>query len=376
MNCLLMPRRAALSPSLIVCARVEVKNGGSVKVQPGDDKVVHLSQACFGDVKKDKGSEFVRLFAQKDGQKFVIGILSLEKFPHINLDLVFEDEFELSHDWKHGSVHFAGYKADNPDAYPFQLPRYIFFSHHYNYTFCFRILLNFAALLSVLLLYFLDCFPHSQRLMKMNLVSPYVYLECPGDDLEEPVPVNALNNGKPETTESKASGNKANASDVPSAEGGSDDDDDDSDEDEESDEETPKKPEPSKKRPGESTSKTPIPDKKAKLATPQQKAEGKKVSGHVATPHPAKQVAKTPANTGKSSKQTPKSGGSFACSSCSRTFGSEQAVQSHSKAKHGSVYAQVFCCLCQWGAGNVACVSQASLLDMSRTDSDLIPIEK
>ena len=86
--------------------------------------------------------------------------------------------------------------------------------------------------------------------------------------------------------------------DVPSAEGGSDDDDDDSDEEEESDEETPKKvivsclclwphlavkdimlicyrflkPEPSKKRPGESTSKTPIPDKKAKLATPQQKA--------------------------------------------------------------------------------------------------------
>lgn len=324
---------ASISVTMMQFWGVEVKNGGSVKVQPGDDKVVHLSQACFGDIKKDKGSEFVRVFAQKDGQKFVIGILSLEKFPHINLDLVFEDEFELSHDWKHGSVHFAGYKADNPDA-------------------------------------MLD-------------------EDESGDDLEEPVPVNALNNGKPETTESKASGNKANASvkpenseakpkvkivepgkdvkkneddgetdddddededddeesdedeeeddeDVPSAEGGSDDDDDDSDEEEESDEETPKKPEPSKKRPGESASKTPIPDKKAKLATPQQKAEGKKVSGHVATPHPAKQVAKTPANAGKSNKQTPKSGGSFACSSCSRTFGSEQAVQSHSKAKHGA----------------------------------------
>uniref|UniRef100_A0A7C9DMB9 Histone deacetylase n=1 Tax=Opuntia streptacantha TaxID=393608 RepID=A0A7C9DMB9_OPUST len=310
---------------------VEVKNGGSVKVQPGDDKVVHLSQACLGEVKKDKGSEFVRLFAQKDGQKFVIGILSLEKFPHINLDLVFEDEFELSHDWKHGSVHFAGYKADNPD--------------------------------------------------------PMLDGDESDDDLEEPVPVNALNNGKSETKELKASGNKANASvkpenaeakpkvrivepgkdvkknedddetddddddedddeesdeeaeeedeDVPIAEVGSDDEDD-SDEEEESDEETPKKPEPSKKRPGESTSKTPIPDKKAKLATPQQKADGKKVSGHVATPHPAKQVAKTPANAGKSNKQTSKSGGSFACSSCTRTFGSEQALQSHSKAKHGA----------------------------------------
>lgn len=309
---------------------VEVKHGGSVKVQPGDDKVVHLSQACLGEVKKDKGNEFFRLFAQKDGQKFVIGILSLEKFPHINLDLVFEDDFELSHDGKHGSVHFAGYKADNPD--------------------------------------------------------PMLEEDDSDDDLEEPIPVNALNNGKSEAKEPKASGDKANAGtksenaeskpkvrivelakdakkneeddetddddededdeesdedeeeedeDVPSAEVGSEDEDD-SDEEEESDEETPKKPEPSKKRPGESTSKTPASGKKAKFDTPQQKTDGKKASGHIATPYPAKQAAKTSANSGKPNNQTAKSGGAFACSSCPRSFGSEQALQSHSKAKHGA----------------------------------------
>ena len=76
-------------------------------------------QACLGEIKKDKGNEFVRVYVQINGQKFVIGMLSLERLPHLNLDLVFEDEFELSHDLKQGSVHFAGYKADDPVSYPF-----------------------------------------------------------------------------------------------------------------------------------------------------------------------------------------------------------------------------------------------------------------
>uniref|UniRef100_A0A803MQN3 C2H2-type domain-containing protein n=1 Tax=Chenopodium quinoa TaxID=63459 RepID=A0A803MQN3_CHEQI len=244
----------------------EIKSGGSLKVNPGRGKMLHLSQVCIGEIKKDKGNDYIRLYVHKNGQKFIAGMLSLERIPQVTLDLIFEDEFELSHDLKQGK-----------------------------------------------------------------------------DDLEELVPIDALNNGKPEANDLKPSGSKPNAGLKPEkAEGTSkemassdaeSDEEDDSDEEEDSDEETPKKPEPAKKRPGESTSKTPVPEKKAKFSTPQQKTEGKKVSGHVATPHPAKQTGKTPAVADKSNKQTPSK--SFVCPSCSKSFGSEQAVQSHSKAKHG-----------------------------------------
>ncbi|KAL6575869.1 hypothetical protein OROHE_000340 [Orobanche hederae] len=66
--------------------------------------------------------------------------------------------------------------------------------------------------------------------------------------------------------------------------------------------------------------------------TPTPKKNGKKVSGHVATPHPAKQAGKTPVT-----KQTPQYGGSpVTCKTCSRAFGSEKALESHSKAKHST----------------------------------------
>ncbi|KQK04536.1 hypothetical protein BRADI_2g14120v3 [Brachypodium distachyon] len=69
----------------------------------------------------------------------------------------------------------------------------------------------------------------------------------------------------------------------------------------------------------------------SKAATPSgQKTGDKKGAVHVATPHPAKKASKTPATSDKS----PKSGGSVACKSCSKTFNSETALQSHSKAKH------------------------------------------
>ncbi|KAK4478709.1 hypothetical protein RD792_014207 [Penstemon davidsonii] len=109
-----------------------------------------------------------------------------------------------------------------------------------------------------------------------------------------------------------------------------DDEDDSDDESDESDEETPKKVEPSKKRPAESASKTPVSDEKAKI-TPQ-KGDGKKGSGHVDTPYPKKQAGKTPAN--KPNQQTPKSEGSHSCKSCNKKFGSDKALESHSKAKH------------------------------------------
>ncbi|XP_021764823.1 histone deacetylase HDT1-like isoform X2 [Chenopodium quinoa] len=303
----------------------EIKSGGSLKVNPGRGKMLHLSQVCIGEIKKDKGNDYIRLYVHKNGQKFIAGMLSLERIPQVTLDLIFEDEFELSHDLKQGSVHVIGYRVDDSKSDE----------------------------------------------------------DVSEDDLEELVPIDALNNGKPEANDLKPSGSKPNAGLKPEkAEGTSkvkivepskdakknveddeteddedddeddesvedegeadeemassdaeSDEEDDSDEEEDSDEETPKKPEPAKKRPGESTSKTPVPEKKAKFSTPQQKTEGKKVSGHVATPHPAKQTGKTPAVADKSNKQTPSK--SFVCPSCSKSFGSEQAVQSHSKAKHG-----------------------------------------
>ncbi|KAF2300734.1 hypothetical protein GH714_015419 [Hevea brasiliensis] len=88
-----------------------------------------------------------------------------------------------------------------------------------------------------------------------------------------------------------------------------------------------------KKRPNESATKTPVPSKKIKSATPQ-KTDGKK-GGHTATPHPAKGAGKAAANGSSAKAQTSKSGGQFACKSCERSFGSDAALQSHSKAKHG-----------------------------------------
>ena len=75
-------------------------------------------QAALGEV-KDKG-EPVTLYVKFGNQKLVLGTLSSEKFPQISYDLIFEKEFELSHNWKNGSVFFTGYKAEPPlESYPF-----------------------------------------------------------------------------------------------------------------------------------------------------------------------------------------------------------------------------------------------------------------
>uniref|UniRef100_A0A803N6Q7 Uncharacterized protein n=1 Tax=Chenopodium quinoa TaxID=63459 RepID=A0A803N6Q7_CHEQI len=99
----------------------EIKSGGSLKV-------------CIGEIKKDKGNDYIRLYVHKNGQKFIAGMLSLERIPQVTLDLIFEDEFDLSHDLKQGK-----------------------------------------------------------------------------DDLEELVPIEALNNGKPEANDLKPSRSKPNA---------------------------------------------------------------------------------------------------------------------------------------------------------------------
>lgn len=73
------------------------------------------------------GSESVCLFVNVDGKKLVLGTLFSDKLPQQQFDLIFDKDFELSHNWKSGSVYFYGFKAQNPIAeYPL-----------YSFAFCF-----------------------------------------------------------------------------------------------------------------------------------------------------------------------------------------------------------------------------------------------
>lgn len=61
------------------------------------------------------------MYVKVDDQKLAIGTLSLDKYPQIQFDLVFDQEFELSHTSKTASVFFTGYKVEQPgegDEYP------------------------------------------------------------------------------------------------------------------------------------------------------------------------------------------------------------------------------------------------------------------
>lgn len=76
-------------------------------------------QATLGEI-KSKANENVTIFLKIGGQKLVLGILSAEKFPQLSFDLVFEKEFEISHNGKGGSIYCAGYQAfaDDQEQYP------------------------------------------------------------------------------------------------------------------------------------------------------------------------------------------------------------------------------------------------------------------
>lgn len=84
-------------------------------------------QACIGEVEEDS-SESICLFVNINGKKLALGTLNSEKLLQQSFDLVFDKTFELSHNWKNGSVFFHGYTADNDisDQYPF-LPLFFCF---------------------------------------------------------------------------------------------------------------------------------------------------------------------------------------------------------------------------------------------------------
>ncbi|CAK9138384.1 unnamed protein product, partial [Ilex paraguariensis] len=89
----------------------EVKSGQQLPVEAGEGIVLHLSQASLGEVKGTKGNESVSLFVNVDGKKLVLGTLFSDKLPQQQFDLVFDRDFELSHNWKNG-------KSDSEDELP------------------------------------------------------------------------------------------------------------------------------------------------------------------------------------------------------------------------------------------------------------------
>ncbi|CAH2074270.1 unnamed protein product [Thlaspi arvense] len=267
---------------------VEVKSGVPLSVVPGEEMLVHISLAALGE-KKNNGNEPVRLYLKYGDQKLVIGTLSHDKFPHLRTEIVLETRFELSHDWKNGSVFFSGYKScltDSEDDDMTDGDEQVVAS--VSIAFVFSVLLLKVSVLP-LLFGKLDMMPPEKK----------VTAEVESDE----------------------------------------DDSSDSDEEDSSDDGTPEKAEESKKRSAEAnTSKKTASNKKAKFVTPQ-KTETKTPHVHIATPHPSKQAGKNSGSNGEASKQqqqTPKSAGAFGCKSCNRTFTSEMGLQSHTKAKHSA----------------------------------------
>ncbi|CAN6557138.1 unnamed protein product [Malus baccata var. baccata] len=289
---------------------VEVKAGEPLKVVPDESSVIHLSQATLGELKK--GGDQCVIHVKVGNQKLVLANLSSDKIPQIPFDLVFDKEFELSHNLKSGSVHFCGYQtcladeSDEEDQSDSEedLP------------------LNFADNGKVV--------AAKPAPPKTNAVKP----EPSGKqkvNIVEPIKDEDDSDDSDDVDDSDDDDDDRSSDEDMLGADSSDEDDDDSEEEEETP--TPKKN--SKKRPNESTPKTPVSAKKAKQVTPQ-KSDGKK-GAHTATPHPAKKGGKTPATSDKSKPQTPKSaGGDHSCKPCNKSFNSDGALSSHKKAKHSA----------------------------------------
>lgn len=71
---------------------------------------------------KYEGNVSVVLTLKVGEQKLVFGILSTDTTPQLWFHLVFDEEFELSHNWENGSVCFCGFQsldsADSHEEYP------------------------------------------------------------------------------------------------------------------------------------------------------------------------------------------------------------------------------------------------------------------
>ncbi|KAJ4705125.1 histone deacetylase HDT1 [Melia azedarach] len=318
---------------------VEVKSGQSLKIDPGDSRVVHLSQASLGELKKDRGSEPVYLYLKVGDKKLVLGTLSAEKFPQLSFDLVFEKDFELSHNWKNGSVYFTGYKIHTEAGFfsvftPGDEDVNSDSDEDINKI---PLVNNGKPELQAKSLSEKPSPPKPDASTAKQNVKDAKLNQNNGDSDSDDSDLNDSSSDDTSDDEDPNLVNRETGSDQSGGEVDESDEDDDEGTDEsesdDEDEETPKKAMPSKKRPSESTTKTPVPDKKTKFVTPQKTGEKKGV-GHTATPHPSKQAGKTPANSDQMKQQAQKSA-LYPCKSCSRSFTTEGGLQAHTKAKHG-----------------------------------------
>ncbi|XP_024009551.1 histone deacetylase HDT1 [Eutrema salsugineum] len=278
---------------------VEVEAGKPLKVTPKEDTLVHISHASLGDCKNKKG-DTVPLYVKVGDKKFVLGTLVSGSIPQTSFDMIFEKEFELSHNWGKGSVHFVGFKSHNIEDYEGG-----------------------------------EDFSDSEEEVEEEEEEEVPALVTANGNAAKAVakpkgkPAEVKKNAKPEADDDDAEEDESDSDEGMDVD---EDDSDDEDNSEEEKEETPKKPESSKKRANEAAPKTPVSAKKAKAEVTPKKTEEKKKGGHTATPHPAKKGGKTPTTA----TQSPKSATQVSCGSCKKTFNSGNALESHNKAKHSA----------------------------------------
>ncbi|KAG4192929.1 hypothetical protein ERO13_A07G188301v2 [Gossypium hirsutum] len=247
---------------------IEVKSGQPIKADPGANYVIHLSQfrsysiveASLGESKNK--AESVPLYVNVDGKKLILGTLSHQSCPQLSFDLVFDEEFELSHNWKNGSVYFLGYKTFIPeegDDFGMSSEEESKEEEEEELPVAAAAAVNGKAMLDA-------------KTAKANAGKPDAVKQS--GKIAEP-----SNNKKSEDEDDD---------DESEDESGSDEEDDSDDDDEfdemsidessdDEDKETPKKVESSNKRPAEAA--TPASAKKAKSAVTPQKTDGKK-GGH------------------------------------------------------------------------------------------------
>ncbi|KAJ1286729.1 hypothetical protein BS78_03G374600 [Paspalum vaginatum] len=100
------PHRQAMGNERYEHWGVVVRPGKTVKCDPLEF-YCHLSQIALQD---GKGNEDVRVFVKVDGKEFLIGTLSVDKYPQYTTSLVFEKEFELLHTSKSTNISALGFK--------------------------------------------------------------------------------------------------------------------------------------------------------------------------------------------------------------------------------------------------------------------------
>ncbi|GFQ05626.1 histone deacetylase hdt1 [Phtheirospermum japonicum] len=274
---------------------VEVKPGVPLKVEPHQGQLIHVSQAALGEAVKDvKGAKNIPLRMKVDGKDFVIGFLKPEERTQLMFDLVFEKEFELSHDWKNGSIYFIGYLAADPISDEDYISD--------------------------------DSFESSEdeALEKLEKASANGVAKPAKGPAAAAVKAETKKDESESDDDDDVSEDGSDDEDMELSLGGDSSDDlsgDDSEEDDSEEEEVPKNVQKSKKRPAESAQAAPISAKKAKSITPEKTGNKK---GQNATPSKASgknATGKTPPSD--KSKQSPKSGGQFSGKSGNKSFNSK-----------------------------------------------------